>query len=69
MIRSGNTLNASQDWFLVNSDNKVEGTDEYFNAKWFVPITYTTKTEKDFKFEKKPIWLKKDMNECMLSLT
>lgn len=67
MKRDGNILKSSQKWFLLNPDNTLEGTEEYEKMKWYVPITYTTKSEKDFNFEKKPVWLKPDMAECMLN--
>lgn len=65
--RNFNTLHINQRWFLLNPLNKIEKTRKYLRTKWFVPITFTTDREKDFKFEKKPIWLRPHNNHCNLT--
>jgi hypothetical protein len=65
MKREGKQLKSTQTWFLLNPENKVEGTKRYEAMKWYVPITYTSKSEQDFSFEKRPVWLKPDMHECI----
>lgn len=56
--RNSDTLHVTQRWFLLNPLNKIVKTHGYHRTKWFIPITFTTDQEKDFQFEKKPLWLK-----------
>lgn len=61
-------VKVSQRWFLVNPLNTVRGTPEYEKYKWYVPITMTTKQEKDFNFEKRPTWLKSTQDSLSIDI-
>jgi aminopeptidase N len=58
--RNGNKLTTTQKWFLLNPLNSIQNTQEYNKYQWFVPITYTTRQELSFDFEKRPQWLKEN---------
>ena len=61
VIRNGNTLELTQNWFLLNPANKVQNNPaEYNSYRWYVPFTFTTKNIGDFSFESKTYWLKKN---------
>lgn len=55
---TNNKLIVTQKWFLLNPENLIQNTSEYNEYRWYVPFTYTTKTEENFNFENKPTWLK-----------
>lgn len=55
--RNGSELSVTQNWFLLNRENKVQETAEYRKYKWYVPVTVTNNQEKDFDFGKRPTWL------------
>lgn len=52
-----NSVALSQKWFLLNPLNKVPAA-TYNAARWYVPFAYTTSVEKDFDFEKRPVWIR-----------
>ena len=56
--RNARQLTAKQNWFLLNPKNTIQNTQEYKNANWYVPITFTTQKQSDFSFEMRPRWLK-----------
>ena len=60
---------ATQKWFLLNPLNTMQGTPEYDEYKWFVPITYTTQDENISNFEKRPKWLKPTDKEINIDTT
>ncbi|RNA03939.1 Aminopeptidase N, partial [Brachionus plicatilis] len=53
----GLTLNISQRWFLLNPLSKILGSKSYNDTKWFVPFTFTAKSNAKFDFESRPNWL------------
>ena len=56
-----------QNWFLLNPLSKIlKQTNLYNNYKWYVPFTFTRKSELNFAFESKPYWLMPNQTECML---
>lgn len=64
--RTGSQLRLTQKWFLLNPLNNAQNNlTEYNQYKWYIPFTYTTKNLKDFDFEKRPIWFKKDDAQCI----
>lgn len=65
---SPNKITANQEWFLLNPASKVKtNKTEYNKYKWYVPFTYTTKTESNFNFESRPVWLKPSDNSSKIS--
>lgn len=54
---NGLVLNVSQKWFLLNPSSKVKGSKNFNETKWYVPFTFTTKSDKKFDFESRPYWL------------
>ena len=68
VTRVNNELSLTQNWFLLNPLNKVQNTPEYAKYKWYIPFTYTTKTESDFRFESKTHWFRKEEDKCKLIL-
>ena len=54
------TLNVKQDYFLLNSMSKLKSSSLFSQIKWFVPFTFTTKSDANFDFESRPHWLKPD---------
>ncbi len=41
---------------------------DYDTYKWYVPFTYTTKTELNFSFETKPVWLTPSQDKLIVQL-
>ena len=65
---SSTQLNVSQKYFLLNPLNTLENNKnktEYDSYKWYVPFTFTRKSELNFSFESKPYWLIPNQTECM----
>ncbi len=64
------SLRVKQEWFLLNrlSRNKklADESKSYANYKWYVPFTFTTKTQGMFSFESKPHWLKPNDTELII---
>lgn len=54
----------TQKWFLLNPTRSFKSSDEYRRMKWFIPFTFTTKSQLDFNCEKSPYWFQPDQNEC-----
>ena len=53
-----------QSWFLLNPLSKVYKQKELYHIfKWFVPFTFTRKSELNFAFESKPYWLTPNQTE------
>lgn len=61
----GNMVRLTQKWFLLNAQNTIQDTDEYANHRWYVPFTFTTKSEMNWDFEKRPIWFEPSDRESM----
>ncbi len=61
--RNAIELIAIQNWFLLNPENTIQGTPEYKNTTWYVPITFTTQKLREFDFEMRPSWLKPSDDE------
>jgi aminopeptidase N len=62
----GNKIQIKQQWFLLNPLNKMQqgkNRTVYASYRWYVPFTYTTKSELNFHFETKPVWLKPNDSE------
>ncbi len=58
-----------QKWFLLNPLSKSFSDPSTYNSyKWFVPITFTTKSNASFDFERRPNWLKPSDKECKKNL-
>ena len=68
--RQDNSLRVKQEWFLLNRlsrNKKLEDESKlYANYKWYVPFTFTTKTQGMFSFESKPYWLKPNDTELII---
>ena len=63
---AGGELSAVQSWFLLNPQSTLKETQAYKDTKWYVPITYTTRKEVDFNFEKQPQWLRPNDKDCKI---
>lgn len=50
-------INVTQTWFLLNRLSSIQNTSEYADAKWFIPLTITSKDELNFNLEKRPNWM------------
>lgn len=61
---SSSILTIRQNWFLLNPSSKILNTSAYHKYKWFVPFTFTTKSNPSFEFESKPHWLRPNQSEC-----
>jgi aminopeptidase N len=52
------SLLVSQKWFLLNPLSKLyKQPNVYETNKWYIPFTYTTKSELNFAFESRPFWI------------
>ena len=61
---SSTKLIITQQWFLLNpASNLYKQKSVYDTYKWFIPVTYTTKSKLNFDFETKPFWLKPNDTE------
>ena len=63
------TLNIKQKWFLLNPLSKplLPSFSSLYNSyKWYIPLTFTTKSKLNFDFENRPYWLKPNDLECNL---
>ena len=60
---SSSVMHIRQSWFLLNPSSKILNTAAYHKYKWFVPFTFTTKSDLSFEFESKPYWLKPNQSE------
>ena len=59
--RNGTQLKLTQKWFLLNPLNNAQNNLTEFNQyKWYIPFTFTTRKLRDFDFESKPTWFKKN---------
>lgn len=59
--RAGDKIKLNQRWFLLNPFSnalQAQNLNEYNKRKWFVPFTYTTRSNGTFSFEARPVWLK-----------
>lgn len=54
--RTGNQLHLTQNWFLLDPENTVQGTAEYDSYRWYVAFTHTTKEEQNWEMETRPNW-------------
>lgn len=62
-------IKLKQNWFLLNPQSKLLNTKIYEDTKWFIPFTYTLKSNAKFDFESKPHWLSlNDSKEVFLSI-
>ena len=62
-------LVVTQRWFLLNPSSKAYNQKSvYTNYKWYVPFTYTTKSELNFEFESKPYWLMPNDTETNITI-
>ncbi|GLV41002.1 uncharacterized protein CBL_04526 [Carabus blaptoides fortunei] len=57
--RDEDTITIKQERFHLQSENKIENK----NDKWYVPISYTTSSDKSFDSTKPKEWLKDSENE------
>ncbi|CAF0929907.1 unnamed protein product, partial [Brachionus calyciflorus] len=50
-------IKLEQKWFLLNPLSKSLNTSTHKKTKWFIPFTFTTKSNPIFDFESQPYWL------------
>ena len=64
-----NTLVVTQKWFLLNPTNLVQNLEdqsEFESYRWYIPFTYTTSNELNFRFDTLPVWFKPEHKNCKL---
>ena len=56
-----------QNWFLLNPLAKSYKQKSVFDSyRWYVPFTFTRKSELNFEFESKPYWLMPNQTESKI---
>lgn len=64
VTRTGNKLVIKQSGFLLYLPKTIKIPDDFNQSRWFIPFTYTTKEQLDWRFESKPNWFRPEQQEC-----